>query len=178
MSKSQPEAPSKEPENTDEAQTEEQAPPFEEATLVEEKSLLEEENQSNVKESTHEEPVQEPSQVNPEPVPEPVKEKEPEPLKEKEPEPAAPSGLSLKITPPKVNPAGPPPVADDTEKFTNVNVVKSDKNVIEEMDTNDDVNSEPKDRSKKKSKKKKKKNRPEMWAKQALEAERKKERRG
>jgi len=171
---SEQEAPSKEPENTDEAQTEEQAPPIEEATLVEEKSLPEEENQSNVKESTPEEPVQEPSQVNPEPVPEPVKEKEPEPLKEKEPEPAAPSGLSLKITPPKVNPAGPPPVADDTEKFTNVNVVKSDKNVIEEMDTNDDVNSEPKDRSKKKSKKKKKKNRPEMWAKQALEAERKK----
>merc|ERR1712029_1274706 len=129
---------------------------IEEATLVEEKSLPEEENQSNVKESTPEEPVPEPSQVNPEPVPGPVNEKEQEPLKEKEPEPAAPSGLSLKITPPKVNPAGPPPVADDTEKFTNDNVVKSDNTVSEDMDT-DEVSSEPKDRSKKKSKKKEKK---------------------
>merc|ERR1712058_67846 len=145
---------SQEPEHT-----EKQPNPVEDAPPSEEHPLPV--GQSNVNVTTPEKPTQELSQVNP----------EPEPIKE--PEPAAPSGLSLKITPPKVNPAGPPPVADDTEKFTNDNVVKSDNTVSEDMDT-DEVSSEPKDRSKKKNKKKKKKNRPEIWAKQAQEAERKK----
>merc|ERR1719410_3173101 len=92
------------------------------------------------------------------------------------PQPSA--SLSLKITPPRSHPAGPPPAAVDTE-----NTVSSDSGVASRDDTQDDEEEETtneyggstKDKSKKKNKKKKKKNRPEIWARQAQEAERRRQ---
>merc|ERR1719195_1797247 len=82
------------------------------------------------------------------------------------------------ITPPRSHPAGPPPAAVDTE-----NTVSSDSGVASRDDTQDDEEEETtneyggstKDKSKKKNKKKKKKNRPEIWARQAQEAERRRQ---
>merc|ERR1719195_2130540 len=82
------------------------------------------------------------------------------------------------ITPPRSHPAGPPPAAVDTE-----NTVSSDSGVASRDDTQDDDEEETtneyggstKDKSKKKNKKKKKKNRPEIWAKQVQEAERRRQ---
>ena len=83
--------------------------------------------------------------------------------------PAA-SSLSLKITPPRSHPAGPPPVTEETEKFSSEPI--DNINDGDDEETKEDITSEPKEKGRKNKKKKKKKNRPEMWAKQAKEAER------
>ena len=85
-------------------------------------------------------------------------------------QPPATSSLSLKITPPRSHPAGPPPVTEETEKFSSEPM--DNTNDGDDEETKEDISSEPKEKGKKSKKKKKKKNRPEMWAKQAQEAER------
>ena len=104
----------------------------------------------------------------PAPEQEPIK---PEALVTKEDRPPATTSLSMRITPPQSHPAGPPPVAEETEKLS-----IEHRDNIEDMDEEDvkENNSEPKEKGKKK-KKKKKKNRPEMWAKQVQEAERRRQ---
>ena len=127
-----------------------------------------------------EEPLEssEPEKTVPEPepeadhVPEPdsVVEEAAKPSATPEYQPPAASSLSLKITPPRSHPAGPPPVTEETERFSSEPM--DNTNDGDDEETKEDISSEPKEKGKKSKKKKKKKNRPEMWAKQAQEAER------
>ena len=123
--------------------------------------------------------LSEPGETVPEPEPE-LAEPAPEPdsvVEEAAKAPVAPvyqppatSSLSLKITPPRSHPAGPPPVTEETEKFSTELI--DNTNDGDDEETKEDITSEPKEKGKKNKKKKKKKNRPEIWAKQAKEAER------
>jgi len=139
--------------------------PLAQKELSEQSTDAEEQQDSSEPEQTAPEP--EPEEA--EPVPEPdsvVEEASQAPVTQA---PAA-SSLSLKITPPRSHPAGPPPVTEETEKFSSEPI--DNTNDGDDEETKEDITSESKEKGKKNKKKKKKKNRPEMWAKQAKEAER------
>ena len=130
--------------------------------------------QEPVSEDVHLDPVE------PEPAPRVVTPPPVEPTKSPSSVSAsASSGLSLKITPPGMNPAGPPPSSVD------IMAEKQEAELSSEyggsLITSDTVTTEADDEDDKKDKggrknkkKKKKKNRPEIWARQAQEAERRK----
>jgi len=104
-------------------------------------------------------------------------------------EEAAPARVNLQFGPPKAHPAGPPPVESRlTGKAAPANVGTSPQKASPvtpqagqkvggnvKNEGNQEEDEEKKEKGKrKKNKKKKKKNRPEIWAKQAVEAEKRK----
>merc|ERR1719150_1972569 len=74
----------------------------------------------------------------------------------------------MSFSPPVNHPAGPPPAEAEPER-------QEESQDDEEEETTNEYGGSTKDKSKKKNKKKKKKNRPEIWARQAQEAERRRQ---
>lgn len=128
-------------------------------------------------EMEHESTLQDnvPADVTEEVDQEPARERTPSPPPQQQQEPVTTptsGGLSLKIKPPAVNPAGPPPTADITESAPVVDTPAPAPETAMEDPEDADNEGEKKEKGKKNKKKKKKKNRPEIWAREAQEAER------
>merc|ERR1712110_833631 len=76
------------------------------------------------------------------PEPDSVVEEAAKPSATPEYQPPAASSLSLKITPPRSHPAGPPPVTEETERFSSEPM--DNTNDGDDEETKEDISSEPK----------------------------------